>query len=146
MPERPEPAGTVLAFDYGLRKIGVAIGQGLTRTARPLEVITSAGNAALERVAQLVASWKPDAIVIGLPLDSGGEETSMSRAARGFGEEIQARFGLPVHFQDERLSSSAAAAEFARRRSAGLARRKDAKLMDAVAAEIILENWLQSRP
>jgi putative Holliday junction resolvase len=84
--------------------------------------------------------------VVGLPLDRDGGETDMSRQARQFGQELQERTDLPVYFMDERLTSQAVESNFAAARAAGARRRKDAALKDAMAAKIILENWLQSLP
>ena len=90
--------------------------------------------------------WKPVGLVVGLPLDADGHETEMSRAARRFGAEMSRRFEKPVFFTDERLTSVMAGAQFAEARSEGRARRKDGRKLDAMAAKIILENWLQSQP
>lgn len=144
MPEEPARYGTVLAFDFGLKRIGIAVGQGCTATANPLETLTNTGVSALERIDRLIHEWRPQGLVVGLPLAADGGETEMSRSARTFAGQLQERSGIPVHFQDERLTSQSAAAEFARQRSTGERRRKDRRLTDAMAAKIILENWLQS--
>lgn len=136
------PEGTLLGFDFGLRRIGVAVGQTATRTANPLTVIRHGDAPDWDALAALMAEWRPAAAVVGLPLDGAGEETEMSRRARRFGAQLGDRFGLPVYFSDERLTSRAAEAGFAERRAAGRARRRDAAKLDAVAAGIILENWL----
>lgn len=144
MPDTPPapPEGTYLGFDFGLRRIGVAVGQTALGTANPLTVIAHGEQpdwAALERI---VKEWRPVGLVVGLPLDRDGEETDFSRQARAFGAKLEARFGLPVHYNDERLTSRAAGERFARLRAAGRARRKDAASLDAVAAGIILQHWL----
>ncbi|NIP17369.1 MAG: Holliday junction resolvase RuvX [Xanthomonadales bacterium] len=146
MPERAEPEGTLLAFDFGFRRIGVAVGQTTTRTANPLLTLGPAKEPDWRRIGDLVEEWRPCALVVGLPLDEAGEETTMSAAARRFGDELAGRFGLPVFHVDERLTSRQAQAQFAEQRADGRARRKDAGNLDAIAAKIILENWLQSRP
>ncbi|MEJ2534008.1 MAG: Holliday junction resolvase RuvX [Gammaproteobacteria bacterium] len=145
MPETPAgpPEGTYLGFDFGLRRIGVASGQTATCTANPLAVIAHGDApdwAALER---LVREWRPVGLVVGLPLDPEGEETDMSRRARAFARQLEARFGLPVHYNDERLTSRAAGELFASLRASGRARRKDAVRLDAMAAGLILQNWLK---
>lgn len=143
----PRPAGTWLAFDFGLRRIGVAVGQTATRTASPLAVVRHGDKTPdWAHLKQLLSEWKPVGLVVGLPLGPDGDPTPMSGRARAFGKALGAESGLPVVWSDERLSSRAAEQRFAARRAAGSARRKDAAQLDAMAAAIILENWLQSLP
>ena len=145
-PESPFREGTLLGFDFGLRRIGVAVGQTATRTASPLATIRHGEQPDWQAIASLVGEWKPGVLIVGLPLDGEGLETEMSRSARKFGKELERRFARTVFYSDERLTSRAAEAQFAELRSRGEARRKDAGKLDAVAAKIILENWLQSQP
>lgn len=141
------PAGTWLAFDFGLRRIGVAVGQTATRTASPLAVVRHGSREPdWVHLRQLLDEWKPVGLVVGLPLGPDGDPTPMSGRARAFGDTLGAESGLPVAWSDERLSSRAAEQRFAANRAAGSARRKDAAQLDAMAAAIILENWLQSLP
>ncbi len=147
MPEAggaPTPEGTLLGFDFGFRRIGVAVGQTMTRTAGPLAVVRHGDTPDWAAIAALVAEWRPVALVVGLPLGQDGEESDMSKAARQFGAALGERHGKPVFYSDERLTSRAAAEGFASRRAEGRARRRDAAMLDAVAAGIILENWLTS--
>ena len=150
MPEsagRARPDGTWLAFDFGLRRIGVAVGQTTTRTATPLATIRhGATGPDRDHLRSLIDEWRPAGFLVGLPLGPGGEETPMSKRARAFGESLGSAFDRPVAWCDERHSSQAAERRFADRRAAGMARRKDAAQLDAMAAAIILENWLQSQP
>jgi putative Holliday junction resolvase len=146
MPEPEPPRGILLAFDFGLRRIGVAVGQTETRTATALTTIRAGGDRRWAEIAGLIDEWRPCALVVGLPLDAEGRDTEISRAARNFGSRLRQRFSLPVFQVDERLSSRQAKARFAKLRAGGAARRKDAGRLDAMAAEIILENWLQSPP
>jgi putative Holliday junction resolvase len=139
------PPGTYLAFDFGLRRIGVAVGQTTTCTASPLAVVTNGSVPDWAALDKLIQEWCPVALVLGLPLDGEAQETDMSRAARRFGAALEQRYGLPVHYNDERMSSLAAGERFREQRAAGGARRKDAARMDAVAAGIILERWLARR-
>jgi putative Holliday junction resolvase len=154
MPETAEspaiPTGYVLCFDFGLRRIGSAIGQATTRTANSLETISNGQNtgqapdwAAIDK---LVKTWKPSQFLVGLPLDTEGNETDMSKLARQFGAALENRFSRPCAYHDERFSSQAAAESFVAQRASGQARRKDAKRLDSVAAQLILQNWLQSLP
>lgn len=141
------PDGTWLAFDFGLRRIGVAVGQTTTRTANPLAVVRHGGDRPdWDHIRSLVGEWRPAGFVVGLPLGPEGEETVMSKRAQAFGEELASTFDRPVAWCDERFTSQAAERRFADRRAAGAARRKDAAQLDAMAAAIFLENWLQSQP
>jgi putative Holliday junction resolvase len=133
----------VLGFDYGSRRIGVALGNRITRTARPLEVLHNGdGGADWVTCDALVASWRPDTLVVGLPLTLEGGEQKASRAARAFAAVLEQRYRLPVVLADERNTSQEAARRFAARRAAGLAKKKHAESIDAVAAEVITESWL----
>lgn len=147
MPETDRPAGTWLGFDFGLKRIGVAVGQTTTGTARPLAVVRHGKRAPdWAHLDRLLAEWQPAGLLVGLPLGPDAEATPMSDRARAFGEGLRERSGLPLAWCDERLSSRAAERRFADRRAAGVARRRDAALLDAMAAAIVLENWLQSHP
>ena len=145
MPEPAPPRGYILGFDFGLRRIGVAVGQTATHTASSLETVSHGREPDWTAIARLVKEWKPTTLLVGLPLGPDGEETDMSKAARRFGAALQKRFSLDVAYADERLSSRAAEDRFAELRASGGLRRKDANQLDAMAAQIILENWLQSQ-
>jgi len=144
MPEGYRPSGTLLSFDFGHRRIGVAVGQTLTGTANALAVVPVAKEPDWRAIAGMVKEWKPVALIVGLPLGADGEETDMSRDARCFGTGLEDRFNIVVLFEDERLTSFAAGQRFVEARARGSMRRKDAAQKDAMAAQIILENWLQS--
>lgn len=101
--------GHVLAFDFGLKHIGVAVGQAVTRTASPLITIAaSEGTPHWSDVEQLIAEWRPAVLVVGLPLNMDDSESEMSLKARAFAERMGRRFGLPTELVDERLTSFAA--------------------------------------
>jgi putative Holliday junction resolvase len=142
--EKTRPAGTVLAFDFGHRRIGVAVGQTLTHTANALAVVSVASKPDWQTITAIIDEWKPAALVVGLPLDADGGETEMSKDARRFGRQLEGRYGIQLMFEDERLTSFSAEQRFVDARARGGMRRKDAALKDAIAAQIILENWLQS--
>ena len=144
MPDTAPPHGYILGFDFGLRRIGVAVGQTATHTASSLETVSHGREPDWIAITRLVKEWQPATLLVGLPLGPDGEETGMSTAARRFGAALEKRFSLAVAYADERLSSRAAADRFAEQRASGRARRKDASQLDAMAAQIILENWLQS--
>lgn len=134
---------TVLGFDFGLRRIGVAVGQRVTNTASAIAVLRhSAQGPDWSACDALLKTWRPQALVVGLPLARDGSEQAMTVAARAFGEQLATRYGLPVHFADERFTSRAADSAFVAARRAGLARKKDAAMLDAQAARGIVEQWL----
>ena len=140
--ENVKPTGTIIAFDFGYRRIGVAVGQTITGSATPLAVVMVTNQPDWQAISVIIKEWKPAAIVVGLPIDKDGGETELSRAARRFGRRLHGRFGLPVSFEDERLTSVSAEQRFVDARARGEMRRKDAAFKDAIAAQIILENWL----
>ena len=144
MPERAIPRGYILAFDFGMRRIGVAVGQATTRTASALKTVANGPEPDWATLDRLVKEWRPALLLVGLPLDLAGEETDMSKAARRFGEALGERYETGVEYADERLTSRAAESRFAELRAAGGLRRKHADQLDAISAQIILENWLQS--
>ena len=141
--ERTRPSGTLLGFDFGHRRIGVAVGQTLTGTANALAVVSVSGKPDWQAISTIISEWKPVALVVGLPLDADGGDTELSKDARRFGRRLEGRYGKPVWFEDERLTSFGAEERFIGARAKGGMRRKDAALKDALAAQIILENWLQ---
>jgi len=127
---------TLLAFDYGEKRIGVALGNMLTRQARALAVVPNANREyRFEAVGKLIGEWKPDALVVGLPLHPDGTPHDMTRLAKRFGNQLNGRFNLPVAWVDERYSSVQAAADL---RDAGVR----VELLDAEAARIILQQYL----
>ena len=137
-------SGCVLGFDYGARRIGVASGNRITGTARPLPGLTAnAGKPDWSHIDALLAEWKPEALVVGLPLTLDGGEQAITRAARAFADTLGERSGLPVHLVDERHTSQEAARRFAAQRASGSARRRDAANLDSLAAAVIVESWLR---
>ena len=142
--ENTRPKGTIVAFDFGFRRIGVAVGQTLTGSANALSVVPVANQPDWQLITNILDDWKPVALVVGLPLSADGGETDMSKGARRFGRQLEGRFGIPVLFEDERLSSFSAEQRFVEARARSGMRRKDAALKDALAAQIILESWLHA--
>jgi len=147
MPDTPDTPATssasVLGFDFGTRVIGVAVGNRLTG-ARALTTVGNGDAPDWQRLDALVREWQPATLIVGLPLMLDGSEQTMSRAARAFGAALGERYGIGVALVDERLTSHEAGRRFAARRAAGSAKRKHAAEIDAIAAEVILENWLAS--
>jgi len=130
---------TVLAFDFGQKRTGVALGNTLTGGARPIGTIeTSENDKRFERIAHLIDEWRPDLLVVGLPLGNDGAETPIAKRARRFGQQLNGRFGLPVKFVDERYSS--AVVEDAIKPGRG-----DKAAVDAAAAAVILQAWLDQQ-
>jgi len=136
------PEGTVLAFDFGEKRIGVATGETLLGNAHPLTVIHAESNDdRFAAIARLVAEWRPVQLVVGLPTHADGTPHDMTRLAHKFGERLQRRFNLPVGFADERLTSLDAEA---RLRETGRNSKTAKPLLDAVAAQLILQTWFES--
>lgn len=140
MPATPDPAAALLAFDVGTRRIGVAVGNALSGSARALATLAAGDWPAVDA---LLREWQPGALVVGLPLNLDGSEQPMSARARRFARQLHERSRLPVALADERHTSQEAAQRFAMQRARGTARRQDAAQMDAWSAAVILEAWLQ---
>ena len=140
----PSPGtATVLAFDFGERYIGVAVGDTETGLAHALSLIDEEANATrFERIAALIAEWRPSRLVVGLPLAMDGAEHDMSRRARRFANQLQGRCGLEGARADERLSSAAAEDLLRERGRGGREHKHEAH---ALAAQIILQAWLDER-
>ena len=138
---------TFLAFDYGERRIGVAVGQSVTATASPLSTVrVHDGEPDWSSIEGIVAAWKPDGLVVGEPLHMDGRPQPMTRRARRFRHDLRNRFGLPVHAADERLTTVEARAELAQRGAfRGSGARRAHEIDHPVAARIILESWLGER-
>lgn len=134
--------GTVLAFDFGTKRIGIAVGDLETRHAHPFTTIATAGNrarfAAIER---LIAEWRPVLLVVGLPSRADGTEHPIGRLARRFAQRLHGRFGVRIELVDEHLTSHDA--EYLLRSSGARGARLKAGL-DAVAAQRILEAYFDS--
>lgn len=137
-------AGSIMAFDFGTRSIGVAIGQRVTCTARPLTAFKARdGVPNWQQIEKLLNEWRPDTVVVGLPLNMDGSEQSLTARARKFANRLHGRFGVQVVLHDERLSTVVARADlFAR----GGYRALEKGNVDAGSAVIILESWLEQFP
>lgn len=137
-------SGAALGFDVGSRWIGVAIGNSLTGSARPLEVIDRDQGDLWPTLQRLLKDWQPTALVVGDPLTLEGGEQDATHIARRFARQLEGRFPLPVALVDERHSSRDASVAFAAARREGSARRREAARIDAVAAATILQRWLDA--
>ena len=129
---------TLLGFDYGEQRIGIAVGQGVTRTATALCTLNAHdGKPDWTGISALVEEWQPAALVVGLPRHADGSDSAITHAVRRFAHQLEGRYRLTVHLVDERLSSRTAAAL----QQAG---RQDKAGLDAMAARIILQDWLDT--
>jgi putative Holliday junction resolvase len=136
VPGRAAPE-TLFGFDFGVRRIGVAIGNTLTRDARPLAIVEAVPlDRRFERIAALLRDWQPQRLVVGRPLDEDGAATETTRLSDRFANQLNGRFGLPVERVDERFSSREAQAIIAT--AGGRAGGDD----DGVAAAVILLQYL----
>jgi putative Holliday junction resolvase len=132
----------LLGFDFGIKRIGVAVGQELTRTARELETLSSPdGGPDWKGITRLIEQWQPDALVVGLPMNADGSEHEVTRLARRFGNRLNGRYNLPVFTIDERLSSVEAERILSEEQG-----RFEKEEVDRLAARIILESWLAQQP
>lgn len=138
----PEPTRTVLGLDFGVRCIGVALGNSLTNQARALTVIdTVIVDQRFAQLAALIAQWQPEGLVVGRPLNEDGSPTATTARADRFANQLRGRFGLPVLAVDERFSSREAQAIIA---SGSRGRAGDSEGDDAVAAAVILQQALDA--
>jgi putative Holliday junction resolvase len=123
---------TLICFDYGEKRIGVAVGQTITATATPLETIQVRNNQPdWNRISRLIEQWRPAALVVGQPLNMDGTRQLLTDLAERFARQLEGRYHLPVHLADERLSTYEAKD-----------RLQDIHNLDPVAAQVILEAWL----
>ena len=138
------PEGVYLGFDFGFKRIGVAVGQRLTGSASPLSTLEAKlGVPHWDHIQKLLSQWQPLALVVGLPTCIDDSEQYTTAASRGFARQLRKRFALPVHLVDERLSTVEARAHlFAQ---GGYRKIKNSEI-DSIAACVILEQWLQGNP
>ena len=140
MTAKDHDSNIILAFDFGTKRIGVAIGQRLTKLARPLVTLPAKnGVPQWDKVAQLIKHWRPAELVVGIPLNMDGSEQPLTHLAREFAQSLQQRLHLPVHEVDERLTTvSARERLFA---EGGYKALQDGQV-DSMAAQMILQSWL----
>ncbi|HEC72798.1 MAG TPA: Holliday junction resolvase RuvX [Methylophaga aminisulfidivorans] len=133
-------ARTLLGFDFGMKNIGIAVGQELTGTANPLTAIKARdGIPDWTIIGKLIAEWKPDMLIVGLPLNMDGTEQEMTAAAKRFGNRLNGRFNVPVEWQDERLTTFEALEQMGIRSKMDSKQRSD---VDQLSAQLILQSWL----
>lgn len=137
-------SGTVLAFDFGEKRIGVAVGDLGLRIAHPLLTISAEDNATrFEEIGKLISEWRPARLVVGLPMYADGTEHEVSRLARRFAQRLEGRFGVAAILVDERLTSRAAES---RMRDSGVRGDRIKAALDAAAAREILDSFFSSTP
>ena len=138
-----DQANYYFGFDYGTRRIGVAVGNSLLGTARPLGVVQNHnGTPEWNAIKSYLEQWRPTGLVVGLPLTESGEEQALCNHVRGFAKRLDKQFSIPVHFSDERYSSLAAQEEIRKMRQSGQRPRRSKHAdIDGVAAALILEQW-----
>ena len=137
---------TILAFDYGTKRIGVAVGQELTKTATALITINnSPAKFDWKPIDQLIQDWQPQALVVGLPLNADGSEHEITQAAKRFGDQLQKRYNLATYWMDERLTSAEAESMIAAGRSRKKAQAVAKGDVDKTAAKLILESWFNQQ-
>jgi putative Holliday junction resolvase len=129
-PAASAPPRSYLAFDFGVKRVGVAGGNTLLGAARPLRTVEAQGTARFDAIAALLREWQPDALVVGVPFHPDGAPHDNTARARRFARQLHGRFGLPVHEVDERYSTTEA-------RAAGAAD------VDAASAAVILDQFLR---
>ena len=133
-------SGTLLAFDFGTQRIGIAIGNTLSASARPLATIADEKNAVrFAAIATLLAEWQPAALVVGLPCNDDGTPHAMTARCRRFANQLKGRFNLPTILVDERYTSAAASTQLT---AQGVHGRKQKPLLDQYAAQQILQAYL----
>ena len=135
----PDITGTVFSFDFGEKRIGIAVGETMIKTAHALTMIDSEVNdTRFSEIAELIKEWTPRLLIVGLPTYLDGNEHQLTHLAKKFAQRLEGRFDLPVMMMDERLSSVEAAQHLSK---AGIKGREQKALIDAVAAQVILQSY-----
>ena len=130
---------SLLCFDYGTKSIGIAVGQTITQTANPLiDLKAKDGIPNWDEIKKILDEWRPDLLIIGLPLNMDGSESELSQRAKKFANRLHGRFGLPITMADERLSSFEAKGEIIQQTGSRDFKKNN---VDSLAAKVILEGW-----
>ena len=131
---------TLLGFDFGTKRIGIAIAQEVTGTANPLVTVTAIKHKPdWDSISKIIKEWQPDLLVVGLPLHMDGTEQPMTQAARRFSNQLNGRYQIPVALMDERLSSNEAESILNGRASS-----HSKAQIDMISAQLILQSWMSS--
>jgi putative holliday junction resolvase len=138
----PDVSGTVFAFDFGERRIGVAVGETLLKAAHPLATIEAEANEVrFAEIGKLLAEWKPSLLIVGYPTHMDGTEHQLTQLSKKFAQRLEGRFNLPVIMMDERLSSIEATALLEK---VGMNAKQQKNKVDAVAAQVILQSYFDN--
>jgi putative Holliday junction resolvase len=136
------PQGTALGFDFGEKRIGVAVGEHMLRIAHPLITVEAESNdERFAAIATLITEWQPKVLVVGLPLSVDGAEHAMTLLSKKFARRLDGRFGIPVVMMDERYTSAEASQSL---NEAGIRGRKQKIMLDQVAAQHILQSYFDT--
>lgn len=139
---------TLLGFDFGTKRIGIAIAQEVTGTANPLVTVKAVKNKPdWESISKIIAEWQPDLLVVGLPLHMDGTEQDMTQAARRFSNQLNGRYQLPIALMDERLTSNEAESILSEQSGSRGSLFRDSMFpdkaqIDMISAQLILQSWL----
>ena len=129
--------GCSLGFDFGTHKIGIAVGQSVTGTANPVTTLSYKKHQPdWDAIEKLINEWQPDTLIVGLPFQMDDKEAELANRAKRFARQLEGRYKLPVEMVDERLTSREAINRLGKKSA------KDVTLVDAMAAKLILETWL----
>lgn len=140
----PDIAGTVMAFDFGEKRIGVATGETMLKTAHALTTIeTEVTETRFAEITKLITEWRPSLLIVGLPTHMDGSAHALTQLSKKFAQRLEGRFNLPVMMVDERLSSAEAAQQLT---GAGVNARLQKTMIDAVAAQVILQSYFDNLP
>ena len=133
----------VLGFDFGLKKIGVAVGQVVTRTATPVATLKAQDGAPQwSQIQAIIDEWHPKLLLVGLPLHMDGSEQAITKAAKRFGNRLNGRFKIPVEWVDERLTSDEAERQIT---DLKISSHNDKLSVDSLSAQLIIEQWFEQQ-
>lgn len=133
---------TLLGFDFGTKRIGIAIAQEITATANPLTTVTAVKHKPdWDSISKIIKEWQPDLLVVGLPLHMDGTEQPMTQSARRFSNQLNGRYQIPVALMDERLSSNEAES-IIKEQSGSRSRFTEKAQIDMISAQLILQSWM----
>lgn len=136
---------TLLGFDFGTKRTGIAIAQEVTGIANPLTTVSAIKHKPdWESISRIIAEWQPDLLVVGLPLHMDGSEQPMTQAARRFSNQLNGRYQIPVALMDERLTSNEAERILSERNEQSASRSlfQDKAQIDMISAQLILQSWI----
>ena len=136
---------TLLGFDFGTKRIGIAIAQEITGIANPLTTVTAIKHKPdWDSISKIIQEWQPDLLVVGLPLHMDGTEQEMTQAARRFSNQLNGRYNIPIALMDERLSSNEAES-ILNEQSGSQSLFQDKAQIDMISAQLILQSWIESQ-